>query len=362
MRVRDVARSPWAFLLAREIADVFAVERWQVLDGVVRYHGRLLTNPEAAMAIIAPRVEVYGYVPMLERPDEVTLVRLAFRAAAGPAGWRGWPLNLGLFLATVVTTVLVGADFQVTDPVRLRAGLLFSMGLLLILGTHECGHYLTARLYGVHVSLPYFVPLPVWPMGTMGAIIRMQSPIPNRRVLFDIGIAGPLAGLTVGLPVLVLGLWLSEVQPLRGLVVQEGNSLAYLGLKWLLKGDIPAGSDVMLHPMAMAGWLGLFVTALNLLPLSQLDGGHIAYAVLGPRFRKAVWVFLGVLVLLFAYSEWFGWLVWVVLSIVLGLRHPPPLDDLTPLDPRRRLLAAAAAVLLVLLLPPLPLAIYEYAG
>jgi membrane-associated protease RseP (regulator of RpoE activity) len=236
------------------------------------------------------------------------------------------------------------------------------MGLLLVLGTHECGHYLTARLYGVHVSLPYFVPLPVWPMGTMGAIIRMQSPIPNRRVLFDIGIAGPLAGLTVGLPVLALGLWLSEVQPLRGLVVQEGNSLAYLGLKWLLKGGIPAGSDVMLHPLAMAGWLGLFVTALNLMPLSQLDGGHIAYAVLGPRFRKAVWVFLGALVLLFAYSEWFGWLVWVVLSIVLGLRHPAPLDDLTPLDPRRRLLAGAAAILLVLLLPPLPLAIYEYVG
>jgi membrane-associated protease RseP (regulator of RpoE activity) len=221
------------------------------------------------------------------------------------------------------------------------------------------GHYLTARAYGVHVSLPYFGPLPLPPMGTMGAIIRMRSPIPSRKVLFDIGIAGPLLGLVVAVPVLVLGLILSPVKPVSGVIFQEGNSLAYLLLKWIIKGPIPDGSDVMLHPMALAGWLGLFVTALNLMPLSQLDGGHIVYAVLGPRFRKAVWVFLAVLVGLFLVSHWEGWLVWVGLAVALGLRHPPPLDDVTPLDRTRRWLAVVALGLLIALVTPLPFAIYE---
>jgi membrane-associated protease RseP (regulator of RpoE activity) len=351
--------APWAFLLGREISDVFAVEDWQLFDGMIRFRGQLRVSPEEAMAKITPRVAAYGYVPMLQRPDELALLRLAVPGGATPAGWRGWPLNLGLFLLTVGTTILVGADFQVTDLAHLRLGLSFSASLLVILGAHEFGHYLTARAYGVTVSLPYFVPLPIWPMGTMGAIIRMRSPIPSRRVLFDVGIAGPLLGLVVGLPILLIGLWLSPVGRLHGLILQEGNSLAYLALKWLMKGPIPEGADVILHPMAMAGWLGLFVTALNLMPLSQLDGGHIAYAVLGRRFRWAVWGFLGVLLLLFAYSEWPGWLLWMVVAVVLGLKHPPPLDDLTPLDPRRRVLAAVAFGLLIVLLPPLPLAVYE---
>jgi membrane-associated protease RseP (regulator of RpoE activity) len=246
------------------------------------------------------------------------------------------------------------------DPSRIFQGLTFSASLLLILGLHELGHYLTARAYGVSVSLPYFVPMPVWPMGTMGAIIRMRSPIPNRKVLFDIGIAGPLLGLVLAVPVLIIGLALSPVKPLSGVALQEGNSLAYLFLKWLVKGSIPEGHDVLLHPMAMAGWLGLFVTALNLMPLSQLDGGHIVYAALGRGYRKVVWLFLAALVVLFLVSQWPGWLVWVALAVALGLRHPPPLDDLTPLDLPRWLLAMVALVLLVALMTPLPFAVYEY--
>ncbi len=354
---------PWAAVLGRELADVFSVEGWQVFDGTVRFRGQLLVEPDLAMHLVTQRVEPLGFVPMLHTPREITLVRLPAAARRGPQGWRGWPLNLGLFLATLCTTLLVGAWMEGVDPLRqpltLVYGVPFSASLLLILGCHELGHYLTARAYGVQVSLPYFVPLPVPPLGTMGAIIRMRSPIPNRKVLFDIGIAGPLAGLAVGLPILTLGLFLSPVKPLTGVVLQEGNSLAYLLLKWLIKGPIPLGSDVMLHPLALAGWLGLFVTALNLMPLSQLDGGHIAYAVLGRGFRKAVWPFLGILVVLFVVSRWEGWLVWVVIAVVLGLRHPPPLDDLTPLDRLRRRMAVVALVLLVLLLTPLPFAVYE---
>jgi len=366
MRSWSQSTEPWPFVLGRELVGVFAIQEWQALDGMVRFRGHLLVEPETAMSVLSPRIEPYGYVPMIRTPEEITLVRL-HPASGGTAAaplWRGWPLNVALFLATLFTTLLVGAMMEgaqpLAEPTTLLLGVPFSASLLLILGFHELGHYLTARAYGVHVSLPYFVPLPLPPMGTMGAIIRMRSPIPNRKVLFDIGIAGPLLGLVLAVPVLVVGLALSPVKPPSGVVLQEGNSLAYLFLKWLVKGPIPDGYDVILHPMALAGWLGFFVTALNLMPLSQLDGGHIAYAVLGRGYRKVVWLFLGVLALLFLMTRWQGWLVWVVLPVALGLRHPPPLDDLTPLDAPRRVMAILALGLLVALITPLPFAVYEF--
>jgi membrane-associated protease RseP (regulator of RpoE activity) len=360
---------PWPFVLGRELAGVFAIQEWSAVggDGMVRFRGHLLVEPDTAMSILSSRFEPYGYVPMIRSPEEITLIRLAPAPVGRRAAWKGWPLNLALFLATLLTTLFVGAMMEgasatggLSDPRTLVLGIPFSASLLLILGFHELGHYLTARAYGVQVSLPYFVPLPLPPMGTMGAIIRMRSPIPNRKVLFDIGIAGPLLGLLLAVPVLVIGLMLSPVKPPSGVVLQEGNSLAYLFLKWLVKGPIPEGYDVILHPMALAGWLGFFVTALNLMPLSQLDGGHIAYAVLGRGHRKMVWLFLAALVGLYLLTHWQGWLVWVALAVGLGLRHPPPLDDVTPLDPLRRVLAVAAVVLLVMLITPLPFAVYEY--
>lgn len=357
---------PWPFVLGRELAGVFAVQEWSSLggDGMVRFRGRLLVEPETALSILSPRFLPYGYAPMIRSPEEIVLIRLAPASTEPRAAWRGWPLNLALFLATLFTTLLVGAMMEgaqpLSDPRTLVLGIPFSGSLLLILGFHELGHYLTARAYGVQVSLPYFVPLPLPPMGTMGAIIRMRSPIPNRKVLFDIGIAGPLLGLLLAVPVIIIGLILSPVKPPLGVVLQEGNSLAYLFLKWLVKGPIPEGHDVILHPMALAGWLGFFVTALNLMPLSQLDGGHIAYALLGRGHRKIVWLFLAALAVLYLLTHWQGWLVWVALSVGLGLRHPPPLDDVTSLDRPRRVLAVLAMVLLVALITPLPFAVYEY--
>ena len=364
MRGWPMPAEPWPFVLGREFVGVFAIEEWKALDGMVRFRGRLLVEPEVAMSLLSQRMAPYGYVPMIRSPEEITLVRLhSAYGGRGPTTWRGWPLNLALLLATMLTTLFVGAIMEgaqpLADPWSLLMGLPFSASLLLILGFHELGHYLVARAYGVHVSLPYFIPLPLPPMGTMGAIIRMSSPIPNRKVLFDIGIAGPLLGLLLAVPVLVIGLMLSPVKPVSGVILQEGNSLAYIFLKWLIKGPIPDGSDVMLHPMALAGWLGFFVTTLNLMPLSQLDGGHIVYAVLGRDYRKIVWGFLGVLVLLYLLSHWEGWLVWVGLSVALGLKHPPPLDDLTPLDGPRRVLALIALGLLAVLLTPRPFSVYE---
>ena len=358
MRTWIFPADPRPFLMGQELAGIFAIESASNgMGGVIRFRGRLLMEPEAAMRLLSERLWPYGYVPVLRDPHEITLVRMNLPTSE-TRWWRGWPLNLALFLATILTTLFVGALMEGADPlqdvVALLKGVPFSASLLLILGLHELGHYLTARAYGVQVSLPYFIPLPLPPMGTMGAIIRMQSPIPNRRVLFDIGIAGPLAGLIVALPVLVIGLVQSPVLPLTGAVLQEGNSLAYLALKWLIKGPIPVGYDVSLHPMALAGWLGLFVTTLNLMPLSQLDGGHISYATLGPRFRQVVWLFIGILVVFYAISRWEGWLLWIAVSVALGLRHPRPLDG------ARRALAVAVLLVFVALLTPLPFAVYAY--
>jgi membrane-associated protease RseP (regulator of RpoE activity) len=355
-------------VLGQELTGIFDVEDWQVLNGLVRFRGRLLVEPGAALALLSPRVAPYGYVPMIWSPQEIALVRLGVKPRSRPAAaWKGWPLNLALFAATVLTTLFVGALMEGADPLgqpaALLRGLPFSISLLLILGVHELGHYLTARAYGVSVSLPYFVPLPIPPMGTMGAIIRMRSPIPNRRVLFDIGVTGPLAGLFLAVPIAIIGLRLSQVTMVtpshgEGVTIVFGSSLAFRLLERLVVGSLPAGHDILLHPIALAGWLGMFVTALNLMPLSQLDGGHIAYAALGRHHRAVVYCFLGVMVVLFLTSGWYGWLIWIGVAIALGLRHPPPMDNLTPLDRRRWVLAAVALVLLIMLTTPLPL--YEF--
>jgi membrane-associated protease RseP (regulator of RpoE activity) len=250
-----------------------------------------------------------------------------------------------LLVATLVSTVLTG-------------GVLYGACVMLILGCHEMGHYLTARRYGVQVSVPYFLPFPLSPLGTFGAVIKMRGLMPSRQILFDIGIAGPLAGLVVALPALALGLAWSPVDRIQGVaVLQEGNSLLYLLLKRLIKGPIPEGYDVLLNPAAFAGWVGLLVTGLNLLPIGSLDGGHITYALLGRRHLVAAQVTIGILVLTAAFFRSWGWLLMVTIAIVLGFRHPPTQNDITPLDAWRRRGAYLAFGLLILLFVPVPMEI-----
>jgi membrane-associated protease RseP (regulator of RpoE activity) len=194
-------------------------------------------------------------------------------------------------------------------------------------------------------------------LGTMGAVIRLRSPIRNRKQLFDIGVAGPLAGLVVAIPLLLYGLSTSPVEPppVRTPYLQEGNSLLYLGLKYLVHGRIlPGGGlDVSMNAITYAAWIGLFVTCLNLLPLGQLDGGHIAYALFG---RRAWWLArsaaLGLLVL--GFTGWMGWFLWVILPFALGLQHPPPLNDHTPLDRRRKALGVLMILIFILVFTPVP--------
>lgn len=287
--------------------------------------------------------------------------------------------NIVLFLLTLLTTTMAGADAAgapVTYALPLHANLLnltnglsFSIPLMLILLAHEMGHYSFARRYGVDTTLPYFIPAPfpsLFFIGTFGAFIRMRSPARSRRAMFDIGAAGPWAGFIVAMIAIVIGLHLSTVSPLDNSAggLQLGNSLIFWTISRAVLGVNPNSVNVDLHPIAFAGWLGLFVTALNLLPIGQLDGGHVIYSLLGGRWHRAISRLFAAGCLLMVVvpwalhmSFWYGWGLWFVLVLFLGLGHPSTMDADTPLAGRRRLTAWATVVLFILTFSPVPISI-----
>ena len=286
---------------------------------------------------------------------------------------RAW-VHLGLFLATVVTTTWVGSwhyagfmtDFiaDVTS-VSLLHGVWYSFTILAILGTHEMGHYLACRFYRIDASLPYFIPAPTFILtGTLGAVIRIHQRIPSKRMLFDIGAAGPIAGFAVAVPALFIGLRLSHVVPLPDDFVglSLGEPLLFQGVAWLVWGAPPEGSTLNLHPVALAAWFGLLVTAFNLFPIAQLDGGHISYATLGRRSttvtKAATAVVVGLAVLVSI-----SWSVWALLMIVMvfafGAEHPPTDDAHVPLDRTRQWIAVGTAVMFIVCFTPAPIEVMD---
>ncbi|MCP4165007.1 MAG: site-2 protease family protein [Chloroflexi bacterium] len=280
------------------------------------------------------------------------------RADASRFPW----LNLILLLATMVSTMLVGTFLaanglfgNIMPPIM--AGFLFAATLLLVLGAHELGHYFVAQLHGVDASLPYFIPAPLG-LGTLGAFIRMKAPVPNRRALFDVGLAGPLAGLAVALPLFAAGLILS---PVRFQQSFYGNGLLVEGLIWLTEfvRGTPPGHHLILHPISFAAYVGLFITAINLLPAGQMDGGHVAYALFG---RRAYWLsIISVIVLLVLgwSTGWFSWYIWALLVMLLGLRHPPTLNDAIPIRGIRWLLGIIALLTMIILFASDPFPIFR---
>jgi len=286
---------------------------------------------------------------------------------------RVW-LHLLLFALTILSTSLVGgghysgfqADFAADAPVPalhitslLIDGLWYSVTILAILGCHEMGHYVACRRYDVDASLPFFLPAPLPLTGTLGAFIRIRSRIPSKVALFDIGVAGPIAGFVVAVPALFLGLHLSRVVPLppdfEGMSL--GEPLLFRAVSWLTFGEVADGMSVNMHPVAFAAWFGLLATALNLFPVGQLDGGHIAYAVLGRRSTWVTFAMLAVAIgLAVVSSSWWVWTGLMVLMLfMVGPHHPPTLDDDTPLDPFRLALAVFALIMLILCFTPAPI-------
>ena len=293
-----------------------------------------------------------------------------------PGRREAWGVHLLLFVAVLATTTLTGAMIAGTISMHpgewrgpgfvrgLVHGLVFSLPLLAILFTHELGHYLTARRYQVDVSPPFFLPgfPPPFGIGTFGAFIRLRTIVNDRRQLLDIGAAGPIAGFVVAVPVLWIGLLLSHPfvpDGVHGMVVRLGDDLLLPGdslITLLMRRLVPgAAGDIQLHPTAFAGWFGMFVTMLNLLPMAQLDGGHIVYAAT-PRWHQPVARAIWLIIMLLGWF-WFGWLIWGVIVLTLSrgqLRHPPVLDAYRPLPKSRRWLVWLSLLLFILTFAPAP--------
>ncbi|NUO83745.1 site-2 protease family protein [candidate division KSB1 bacterium] len=260
-------------------------------------------------------------------------------------------LNVVLFVLTCLSTFFIGYSLDG----RLSSGFWYSGGIITILFAHEMGHYLMCVRYRIRATLPFFIPFPSLPFGTLGAVIRMDARMPNRRVLFDIGVAGPLAGLAITLPAIYFGLKMSTVLTVSGSegMFTLGDSLLFKALSNLALGPLPEGQDTLLHPLAYAGWAGLFVTALNLLPIGQLDGGHILYALLGDRGQKIYPVNMAMFALL-CIVQYNGWILLVMMLLWFGYRHPPTQDDFEPLDLKRQILACLTFMVFVLSFTPAP--------
>jgi membrane-associated protease RseP (regulator of RpoE activity) len=298
-----------------------------------------------------------------------------------PPHGRLW-VQVSLFLLTLAMTTFVGAshylffaiDFSLFDDraafERVAAaavgdssfylhGLWYSLTILAILGCHEMGHYVACLRYEVVATRPFFLPAPIM-TGTFGAFIRIKSRIPNKTALFDIGIAGPIAGFVVAVPALFIGLMLSRVDRLpvdQSGFVSLGEPLLFQFAEWLIWGQIPAGHDINMHPMAFAAWFGLLATALNLFPISQLDGGHISYAVLGRR--STILTFVGLAAAIGLAISSLNWVVWtgllVLMIFLLGPHHPPTLYDDEPVSKGRVVLAVVALLMLIVCFTPVPI-------
>ncbi len=355
-------------LLRRTVDDVFAVRDRTIRGGAIVYRGALLVEPKEAVERLLARFKPFGFTPFLRAEGgDVVLQALPLGEVTERPRIR---LNVALFVLTCVSTLIAGVffsgsptfdAFRASSLTSLLAGVPFAFTLLAILGVHEFGHYFTARHYGASVSLPYFIPAPppIFLFGTMGAIIRMRSPARDRNSLFDIAAAGPLAGMAVAVPALVLGLVWSTITPAPpGGHLVFGDSLLMRLFVFLTIGRVPDGMMLYTHPMADAAWVGFFVTALNLFPVGQLDGGRIAYALFGRHHRAVGIAAIAATLVMGVLTMSANWFVWTALIFFLvGLHHAPPIDDMTPLTMGRRVVGIACLLLLVLLIPPVPIGI-----
>lgn len=358
------------------IKDVMAVNiATEDPAGVKVFRGRLR---ESASGVYEQLKRAVGgsTVPLLQDDEEteaaIVLIPRPIERATLEHRVRPW-VHWLLFALTVVTTTWAGAAHQgvnlLREPSRFAIGLPYSLGLLSILGVHELGHYFMARQRGISVTPPYFIPVPL-ALGTFGAFIQMRSPTEDRRSLFDVAVAGPLAGLAIAIPALVIGLRASTVvagsaEP--GLVAMEGtsvgSSLVFALLAKLSLGPaLEYGHVLRLSPLAFAGWLGLLVTALNLLPIGQLDGGHMASAMFGRRVGGAISTIAMWSLLLLAIFVWPGLTMWAIIVFFIAGTTAPPLNDLTPLTAERQWLGYATFGILALILAPLPHSVWAAAG
>lgn len=356
----------------RELMDVNVAT--EETAGVRIFRGRLRGSAAAAYEKLKRSVSE-NTIPMLQQDEQtgaaIVLLPRPVEERTMERPVRPW-LHWLLFGLTVLTTTWAGAAHQgvnlLREPQRLSVGLPYSLGLLSILGVHELGHYFMARRHGIRVTPPFFIPVP-FALGTFGAFIQMRSPSENRRMLFDVAVAGPLAGLVIAIPALLVGLRSSalvpdDVPPLPGMGgTSVGSSILFAVLSKLSLGEtLEYGHVLRLSPLAFAGWLGLLVTALNLIPVGQLDGGHMSNAMFGRRIGGVISTVAVWSLLLLAIFVWPGLMMWAVIVFFLAGTSTPPLNDLTPLTTARRWVGYTTFVILAMILAPVPHSLWPTLG
>ena len=345
-----------------DIADISAIftSKREILIKAIP-----LSTHDDLRTVLESRLSAFGYKPEILSTYPTLIIRLRSYSSSRP---RSIPwTNIVLFLLTVISTLCAGAlqegvnwfsnpGIFLSNPMLIISrGFPFSFSLLAILLCHESGHYITSRIHGVNVSLPYFIPAPTW-IGTLGAVIRSRSAFMNRKQLLDVGASGPLAGLLIAIIVYSIGIHNSQILPLPSSGAHDimvfGDSLLAKFITYLVRGPIPNGMAVYESSVAFAGWVGLLVTMLNLLPIGQFDGGHIMYALFG---RKQVYLANAVLVALIVLSFWWlGWAIWLVLAIIMKPAHPPTLMDEEPLSRGRRLIGYLSIAAFIVCFVPVP--------
>ncbi len=303
------------------------------------------------------------YIPMIKNEHGESIIYVVKKPQSKKR--RSVWVNVILLVATVFTTTLAGAlqwvDIDQVDWMNMvsfsylwQGFIFFSIPLLLILGVHEMGHYYASKKHHVDASLPFFIPLPPpFLLGTFGALISTREPIPNRKALLDIGVAGPLCGFLVAIPVSLIGFFLMQQQPIP--IPSNGANISLIPpllLQWM-QNLFSISGDYVIHPTLFAGWVGIFLTAVNLLPAGQLDGGHVARAILKEKHKYVSWIVIFVLAgLSFFYT---GWLMFaIIILLFIGTQHQPPLNEITPLDTRRKLLGLAILIIFILSFAPIP--------
>ncbi len=337
---------------------------------VASFEGRLLLDSEAAYDQLDHLLEPDNYFALFrEVAGKHVVYVIAGRVRPKPRPI--WP-NVLLLVITLVSVLIVGTNMAIDEiangslavaqpyldnfVLNLWRGLPYTIAIMLILGSHELGHYFAARHHKIAVTLPYFIPAPfISLIGTFGAFIQLREPMRNRKVLLDVGAAGPLTGLVFAVPILFIGLMTSSVGPIQPGGMVEGNSLLYALAKLLVFGRaLPSATvDVYVNQLAWAGWTGLLVTALNLIPIGQLDGGHILYSLIGERARVLYYPLLGAMLLLVLTGS-DAWLFWLILLFLFGRIYAAPLDMITPMDRRRKWIAVIGLVVFVLTFVPIP--------
>ncbi len=342
---------------------------------LMRFEGKLLIDSETAYDQIDAQFMPLNLTTVFREVQDIQHIYV-IQGRSEPAP-RNWYWNAALFIATLFSVLYVGAIMRINEigfemplaglvlsasfnnnPLaELWRGIPYAGAILLILGAHEFGHYFAARRRQIAVTLPYFLPFPFGAFGTFGAFIQLRQPMRNRKVLLEVGAAGPLAGMIFAIPILLYGLATSPTTPIGpGLV--EGNSLLYAVAKRLVFGEWLPGAqiDVLVNQLAWAGWTGLFVTGLNLLPIGQLDGGHVLYSLIGERAKVLYFPAIAGLVALTLLTDG-GLMFMLILLIFFGRTHAVPLDNITPLDPRRRAIAIFTLVVFLLVFVPIPLSV-----